>query len=234
MSISDYPDFLRVEQWVGAPFVNALQIALPPDQPGFNFYTASWESVEFYVFQSGGGAATPIQLTLSWYDGPGGAFLGSQVYQMLAGMQMRDVVPVTGAYLNVGLNGWVGTRNVYLQVVPRRGTLAETFGAGWLPMLGYINVAVAGGGNKVTNADRVQTGPATLAVFSSGVNWFANLFELDLAGVAQTLLGTLGNAGGRSASPVTVRLPTRTVQLQVFNQDAGAANFYAGLCPARV
>lgn len=231
MSVSDYPDFLRVDQWVGSPFFNGVAFVTAAFVSG-SLFVAPWEAISFKLNQTGG-AATPLVLTLTFYDTPGGNIIDSVAYDCASNLQVADVIPVQSPYMTVGVSGYAGTRTIQLTVVPRRGFDPATRIFGASPLLEVFNLAVGAG--VIVNAflNPIVAAHCSWTVFTDAALWYSTLNHENAGGGGLSVVGAMSSAGNGRGDTLTVDLPPSTVRWYFQNQDGVAKTVWAACIALR-
>lgn len=230
MSQIDYPDFIRVDQWVGDPWVNvAGQVFASPHTFG-PFFAAPWEAVALYLFVNVGGTPN-VQINVRWWnDQAMTQHIVDQFRDTAPNGQITEVFPVMGPWVSIDYTVTAAGGVSTLLAQPRRGFHAAARPFPTPTLIAVVNQAIGAGGTLATPCNATTSGRAILSVSNvAATTWNATLDVITPAGVVVYRIVTLDSATVGKAATVAVALPGRLTQLQINNTGAAGANFYASL-----
>lgn len=235
MSTSDYQDWLRVEQWVGSPFVATDDQIVNNNDTFGPFYVAPWEAIAFQTFVHAPSALSVHGLIIEFSD-PAfpGVVIAQLVYRALAGQIINDIVPVQGSMMTVKVDSLPAAKHMSLRVVPRRGFNATSRLWSGEPLAIGANLPVAAGVGITQLPVIVMAAHCTWSVFTDAVAWGATLQYLDLASGVQGIVGSSGSTPGDGLATQTVDLPPGPVRFSFVNLDAVGRTVFWALTPQHV
>lgn len=228
--MSDYPDYLRVDQWVGSPLLLGNQVVNPGVVLG-PFYVAPWEQVAFYIRQTAGAGVAYVAL-FKFRDAAGN-LVNTVTYSAQPNGQIADLVATQSLFMTCELSWAAGQKTFEVDLIPRRGIhpASRLFGQGGL--LGLFGTAVGAGATITQLLDPVCACSAVFSVATTATAWTSELREQD--GIAANLanIASLGTFAGRGLPPCTVNLPPNPVLFTFTNGDGVGRTVDAGVFPLR-
>lgn len=223
----DFPDYGR-QSAVADIFVT--------DLPAASINADETVAVKFvgnlpYVFVFGV-ANAGLRITLEWYGNQAATqSIGSDRLEALANVPIFQPVPVKGPFMRQinRLSAYPNTRNTTVSMTAEPCTQYTAVGANAGAENALIAVAnggpIGGGGNVILNATQVRGGEAYCELDVLGAtNWVAYLLSVDFLG-ATTFLASF--YGTNRPNRARLYIPAQTMQVQLFNQDAGAHDYRA-------
>lgn len=230
---SDYPDWLRVEQWVGSPFIATDDQLVPNNTVIVDAHVAPWEAVGLAMFITA--APTICTITVRFFDD---AFplvpIATLVYHLVANQVLNDIVPVQGAHMTVTISDLPAARHMSLRVVPRRGFNPTARLWSGNVILAESNVPVGAGAGHQALIPVVMAAHCTWSVYTTAVAWFATLNYEDQGGGVLAVVGASGSAVGDGEATQTVDLPPGPVRFNFTNSDGVPRNVFVGVTPQHV
>ncbi len=228
--MSDYQDWLRVDQWTNVPLFQGVKsnvgvacVTLGP------FYIAPWESLSFQVDNGNSGKAFSVGIL--WQDTVGGPFVSNDTYVCSTQVpQIIDTVVCQGQYVTFQLASNVGTiASMNVNIVPRRGYHRGADVGVIQALIDSANNAVGIGGTLTLNPSYVTASEAVLTVYSSQFKFAATLQTKDINNAQVGVCGAIQTDGGATPLSIPVTLPFYPVQLVVQNLSGVACTMHAGL-----
>ncbi len=230
--MSDYPDFLRVEQWVGSPLLFGNQANLNSGVVFGPFFVGPWEQVAFYIRQIAG-AGVGYTAAFRFYDAVGGNLVNTVQFGAQANGQMADLVATQSLYMTVTLTWAAGVKTFEVDLIPRRGVHPASRLFGQSGLLTLFGTAVGAGATITQILDPVCACSAVFSVATTATAWTCELREQDSSGATLANIASLGTFAGRGLPPCTVNLPPNPVLFSFTNGDGVGRTVDAGVFPLR-
>ncbi len=223
----DYPDYMRVNQEVGNPFVDDAAVFNGPGSRTYGpFFSAPWESIT--ITANSLASPNPIVVDVFWtVDQAGTQVIGHQRGSCNGGSVFADQFAVLGPYCSITI-GWGvldGAASTFLYVLPRRAM------HGWARSIDDAKIAsgaatAVGAGLTVTFDPLIVTsGRAHFHAASAAATWDAGVSTLDTGGVVDGTLASCYSTAIALVQDVDLFLPPRQLRITLRNTSGAGTTF---------
>lgn len=233
MSVSDYPDFLRVEQWVGAPFLAGVHAGVANNTSFGPFFVAPWECVSLLVNVAASSPASIFTVEVAFSDPAFVPFVGLTTWHCTAGQLLIDMLPVHGSMMTITIRDLPAARDMSMFVIPRRGYSPMARWPNGDPLLRVIGAAVGAGATTSLVLGVCTSARCTFTIQTTAVAWIASLTEIDQAGVSLSRVGTITSTDVGLGGSIQVDLPPNPIRWGFSNLDGVGRTVDSALVPLR-
>lgn len=233
-TVSDYPDWLRVDQWVGTAFLAGRIDGIVNGQVLGSFFVAAWEAVEIAAKIDASSAAADLTLLVQFTDP---AWPGVVVSQVALGanatFSIADAIAVQAPIMTITAVMSATPLNLNVTVIPRRGY--NPLCRPWTndTLLRFTGAAVGAGATSDQTLTPAMAAHCTFTVVTDATVWSCELQMINGAGANLGVVGSAGSAVWRAPTPQQVDLPQGTVRCRFINGDAVGRTWGCVVVPLR-
>lgn len=232
--MTDYPDWIRVNQAVGSPLYFNRDVQIADAQLLGPWFVGNWDAVEFAIAVIAPSFPHLFTVTAKFYVDAAMTQVVSQYdWQCQSGTQVLDVIATQGLYMSVQIGHGAAPQHMSVIIVPRLNYTPAALLSGFRPLDRAAGVAIGGGVTATRKVPIVCATRATLCVFCTAVNWEAWLMDQDITGASLGIIASMGSTAGKTPGVATIDVPPDTMIFSITNHDAGAQQYSFALVPTK-